>query len=50
MTTVNHDRAPRTASKPFSFDLTRPSQAMLLISAGGASVLCWLGLAALILL
>lgn len=49
MTTVNHDRASRAAAKHFSFDFTRPSQAMLLISAGGASVLCWLGLAALIL-
>ena len=50
MTTANIDRATRGASKSFSFDLTRPSQATLLISAGGASVLCWLGLAALILL
>ncbi|MGB1157676.1 MAG: hypothetical protein ACPG42_12735 [Alphaproteobacteria bacterium] len=50
MTAVNHNRATGAASKSFSFDFTRPSQAMLLISAGGASVLCWLGLAALILL
>jgi hypothetical protein len=50
MTIVNSDRATRAASRSFTLDVTRPSQAMLLISAGGASVLCWLGLIALILL
>ncbi len=50
MTIVHSDRATRAASRSFYLDVTRPSQAVLLISAGGASVLCWLGLAALILL
>lgn len=50
MTTANADRAAGATPHTNFFDITRLSQATVLIGAGLASVLCWAGLAALILL
>ena len=51
MTIVNTDHARRATVRPFhSFDMTRWSQAVLLVAAGVMSLLCWAGLAALMLL
>jgi len=51
MTIVNTDHAKRATVRPFhSFDMTRWSQAVLLVAAGVMSLLCWAGLAALMLL
>ena len=50
MTAVNDSTGLRAGAKRTAFDFTRASQAMLLIGAVAVSVLCWLGLSALILL